>query len=77
MQQHSQTVRMMPVLTRLLRYGLMGGTDYRGLGIGRSVINEQHMVHIRQDNNKINGVANHLDFFESSRLHPHLLAGQQ
>ena len=77
MQQHSQTVRMMPVLNRLLLYGLVGGTDYRDLGIGLSVINGQQMVHIPQGNNKLNGVADHLDFSDSVRLHPHLLAGNQ
>ena len=68
---------MIPALNRVLRHGLLGGTDYHDLGIGRSVINEQQMVHIRQGNNKLNGGADHLDFFESSRLHPHLLAGHQ
>ena len=68
---------MIPALNRVLRHDLLGGTDYRDLGIGRSVTNEQQMVHIRQCNNKLNGVADHLDFFESSRLHPHLLAGHQ
>ena len=68
---------MIPALNRVLRHGLLGGTDYRDLGIGRSVTNEQQMVHIRQGNNKLNGVADHLDFFESGRLHPHLLAGHQ
>ena len=64
---------MIPALNRVLRHGLLGGTDYRDLGIGRSVINEQQMVHIRQGNNKLNEGADHLDFFESNRLHLHLL----
>ena len=68
---------MIPALNRVLRHGLLGGTDYRDLGIGRSVTNEQQMVHIRQGNNKLNGGADHLDFFESSRHHPYLLAGHQ
>ena len=68
---------MIPALNRVLRHDLLGGTNYSDLGIGRSVINEQQMVHIRQGNNKLNGGADHLDFFESSRLHPHLLAGHQ
>ena len=67
---------MIPALNRLLRHGLLGGTDYRDLGIGRSVINEQQMVHILQGN-KLNGVNDHLDFFESGRLHPHLIASHQ
>ena len=39
---------MIPALNRVLRHGLLGGTDYRDLGIGRSVIDEQQMVHLRQ-----------------------------
>ena len=39
---------MIPALNRVLRHGLLGGTDYHDLGIGRSVINKQQMVHIRQ-----------------------------
>ena len=31
---------MIPSLNRVLRHGLLGGTDYRELGIGRSVINQ-------------------------------------
>ena len=68
---------MIPALNRVCDTACWGGTDYRDLGIGQSVINEQQMVHIRQGNNKLNGGADHLDFFESSRLHPHLLAGHQ
>ena len=68
---------MIPALNRVLRHGLLGGTDYRDLGIGRSVIDEQQIVHIRQGNKKLKGCADHLGFFESSRLHPHLLAGHQ
>ena len=68
---------MIPALNRVLRHGLLGGTDYRDPGIERSVINEQQMVHIRQGNNKLNRGADHLDFFESSRLRPHLLADHQ
>ena len=45
---------MIPALNRVLRHGLLGGTDYRDPGIERSVINEQQMVHIRQGNNKLN-----------------------
>ena len=68
---------MIPALNRVLRHGLLGGTDYRDPGIERSVINEQQIVHIRQGNNKLNRGADHLDFFESSRLRPHLLADHQ
>ena len=68
---------MIPALNRVLRHGLLGGTDYRDLGIGRSFINEQQIVHIRQSNKKLNRGADHLEFFESSRLHPQLLAGHQ
>ena len=32
---------MIPALKRVLRLGLLGGTDYRDHGIGRTVINEQ------------------------------------
>ena len=68
---------MIPALNRVLRHDLLGGTNYRDLGIGRSVINEQQIVHIREGNNKFNGGTDHLDFFESSRLRPHLLADHQ
>ena len=54
---------MIPALNRVLRHDLLGGTNYSDLGIGRSVINEQQIVHILQGNNKLNGGADHLDFF--------------
>ena len=66
---------MIPALNRVLRHGLLGGTDYRDLGIGRSVINEQQIVHIRQGNNKLKGGANHFGFVEAGHRHPHLLTG--
>ena len=68
---------MIPALNRMLRHDLLGDTEYHVLGIGRSIINEQQMVQIQQGNNKLNGGADHLDFFESSRLHQHLLAVDQ
>ena len=39
---------MIHALNRVLRHDLLGGTNYSDLGIGRSVINEQQMIHIRQ-----------------------------
>ena len=56
-------MRVIPAVNRVLCHGLLVGTDYRDLGIGRSVINEQQMVHIRQGDNKLKGGADHLDFF--------------
>ena len=51
---------MIPALKRVLRHGLLGGTDYRDLGISRSVINEQQMVHVRQGHDPLHECADHL-----------------
>ena len=56
---------MIPALNRVLRHGLLGGTDYRDLGIGGTVINEQQMVHLRQGHDPLNEGADHLGFVEA------------
>ena len=48
----------MPVLNRMLRYGLIAMaplpvTNHSNGGIRRSVINQQKMVHIRQGRNPL------------------------
>ena len=72
----------MPVLNRMLRYGLIAMaplpvTNHSNGGIRRSVINQQKMVHIRQGRTSLHKGADHRGFVEAGRHHQHLLAGHQ